>query len=1242
MAVNERATAQIFLDGKQAEAAIDGLKVKATSLKQAIIEAGKVGDQATMKKLQSELKGVESTMRTMKKESFDVQKVLDNLSGASINDLNKAFQKLQSEMKRASRTDPGYKQLQADAKKLKAELNSVNNEMREQQGFLSKAADKFNNYFGVIGAGIAAMAGVGMTVQQAIDKANAREDTMGKVKALTDLGKAELDFLEQQAIQVATTVQTTVDGQEIRIQKSTDEILTAYQLVGSQKPELLKNKEALHAVTNEIMIMAEASEGLDLREAIGATTTAMNQYGAAANEAARFTNAMAAGAQVGAVEIPQIGEAIKDFGVNAKKANVPIEGSVALVEVLGEKAGLYGPQAGTQMRNFFSILSAGPKETNPEIVGLAAAMDNLAAKNMSSAEWVKMFGRENANTAQILVQNRGYVADMTTAIIGNNAAYKQAADNTADNNAKLTQAKTKAAEYAVEIGEKLAPAQLRIVSSGKLILMTISALIDLFKNHGTEILMVAGAIGIYTLGLKAQNAESKLSMALTKAKTIGETAYSTVVGVLTGKIKLAAVAQMFWNAVAAVNPFVALATGILLLTAGIVAIVKAMNAQTAAQKAVNDVTEEAKKSTQKQKDLTNDLLAVAKDEKRSLEDRKKALAELNKISPEYFGNLSIEKSTTQELTKAGEAYIKNLEKQALVKAAQNKIDKLRDENAQKQVDIEMKKTKWWETEAGAAKRRTKAINENKEAITELQKIVDANTDKTITTTVATETTNTTSDKPAGLSDEDKKKAQEKAYKDLDTWHQKELNAVKQQQLDKTITETKANELILQKDLEYLQKKAGLQKKFGDDYLGTEGEIIDKQLKAREDADKAEKERKKKEQDDAFKALDVEKEKELNAIRQQQKDKQLTEDEANILLIAKEVEYLQKKIDMRKQYGDETADLEAQLLKKQLEGIDAAAKADEKAKKELDDLKKKYADDEVTRQQELNDELAELDRITKEGALVTHEQYEAMKKKITEKYAKERFEKEKEYLNAASQIFAGVADYYEKRKQTEINKAGDDAKKKEAIEKKYAKKQQNIAIGQAFISGAQAVLELWSNKSVIPSPANEIYKGVMTGLIVANTAAQIGQIRSQQFATGGFTGGTQKYKPAGIVHEGEFVAAQETVNNPRIRPLLEYINFAQQNGTAASISLPAAVISTYGTPMPGYASGGFAPGTTSASGSSSTTIIQQQSDPEMKILLQQNAELLSHLKQNGVQSNINTQEIFKSQSDYDNNIRTSQF
>lgn len=1263
MAANERANVQVSVNNDEAKAALEEIQSELKSIKQLRKEAFEKGDTTAFEMYDKEFKKVGREAAKMKREMEGVESVMKNLNGASVNQLNDALRRTTREMQGISRSDPRFGQLQAQARTLRAELNSVNAELREQQSFLQRATDKFNNYFGVAAAGIAAVAGMGMTVQKAIDKANAREDTMGKVKALTDLGKAELAFLEQQAIQTATMVQT-VGGQDIRIQKTTDEILEAYQLVGSQKPELLANKEALHSVTNEIMIMAEASEGLDLRSAIGATTTAMNQYGASAQEASRFTNAMAAGAQVGAVEIPEIGEAIKDFGVNAKKANVSIEGSVALIEVIGEKAGLYGPRAGTQMRNFFSILSAGPKETNPEVVGLATAMENLAAKNMSSAEWVKMFGRENANTAQILVQNRGYWQEMTTAIEGNNAAYKQAADNTADTNARLTQAKTKASEYAIEIGQKLAPAYIHIISSGKLLLMTISAIIDLFKNHGTEILLVAGAITAYTVAMKLQNAESKMSIALTKTKAIASAAWGSVVSVLTGQVTVATIAQKLWNAVIMRNPIGAIIAAVALFAAGVVWLVKSLNSQSAAQKAVNEVTEEAMRETQKQKNIVNDLLAVAKDETKSLEERQAALAKLNEISPEYFGNLSIEKSSTEQLTAAGEAYIKNLEKQALVKAAQAKIDKLMEENANKEVDNQTRKSKWYQTEERAIKKRTKAINENKEAITELRKIVDSNTDS-VAPVAATPTPEPEAPQSTGTSGEDaKKKAREKAFKDLENWNQKELNAIRKQQVDKTVTEQEAQQKQQDLKMDFLNKRMQLEKKFGESTLKTEGEILDETLKARQEFEKAETERKKKELDKASKDLDTELTKELNGIKQQLADKAITEQEAEVLMLQKEVEFINKKIELRKQYGEEYADLEAQILDKSIKGAEAAAKADKKTADDLAALKKKYADEETQRQQDLNDELAELDRLTKNGALLSHEEYERMKASITEKYAKERFVKEREYAKAATDILNAGATIIENKKTAEMNKAekdgqrkielaGDDtkakekaeadlAKKKEQIEKKYAKKQQGIAIGQAFMSGAQAIMELWANKSTLPSPANEIYKGAMTAAILGTTATQIGVIKSQSFATGGFTQDGGKYEPAGIVHKGEFVANQEAVKNPSVLGMLNLIDVAQRNGTIGQLNLPAAMAAMYGAPMRQFAKGGFE---SAASNTATTLNIAQTTDPNLLAAIGQMVQASAQMVQaaNALAAkdlNLSMSELKQRQTDYENLLQST--
>lgn len=91
----------------------------------------------------------------------------------------------------------------------------------------------------------------------------------------------------------------------------------------------------------------------------------------------------------------------------------------------------------------------------------------------------------------------------------------------------------------------------------------------------------------------------------------------------------------------------------------------------------------------------------------------------------------------------------------------------------------------------------------------------------------------------------------------------------------------------------------------------------------------------------------------------------------------------------------------------------------------------------------------------------------------------------------------LADLYEANKQRELSAAGDNAVKREEIERKYAKKQQILGIGQALINGAMAITEIWRKWA-----ANPVIAGIFTALSVAQTAAQVAIIKSQKFAHGG--------------------------------------------------------------------------------------------------------------------------------------------
>lgn len=130
---NETARATIYLDGKQAEDALKALKTQAEGLKKQLLAAQAAGDNVTMKKLSGELKNAEAAQKSLTKQTFDYKKVLDDLSGASMNELKKSLSTIQTQMNRMSRTDPGYKAMQENVKRLKSEISSTNSVMSTQQ-----------------------------------------------------------------------------------------------------------------------------------------------------------------------------------------------------------------------------------------------------------------------------------------------------------------------------------------------------------------------------------------------------------------------------------------------------------------------------------------------------------------------------------------------------------------------------------------------------------------------------------------------------------------------------------------------------------------------------------------------------------------------------------------------------------------------------------------------------------------------------------------------------------------------------------------------------------------------------------------------------------------------------------------------------------------------------------------------------------------------------------------------------
>jgi TP901 family phage tail tape measure protein len=276
--------------------------------------------------------------------------------------------------------------------------------------------------------------GVGAVFQSATEKIIEFDQSVADLQAITGASGKDLEFYKQQANEMGVSVEGGASA-----------VVEAYKLIGSAKPELLTNAEALNEVTKSAITLSQAS-GMTLPESATALTDAMNQFGADAKEAERYINVLANGAKFGAVEIPQVTDALLKFGAVAKTSNVSIEESTALIELLGEK-GLKGAEAGTALRNVMLKLSAPdalPKEAQDRLTALGISFDQLnndaipfserlsALKPLleDNATLVKVFGMENAVSATSLISNIDRIKELESQMYTQGTAMEQATQRT--------------------------------------------------------------------------------------------------------------------------------------------------------------------------------------------------------------------------------------------------------------------------------------------------------------------------------------------------------------------------------------------------------------------------------------------------------------------------------------------------------------------------------------------------------------------------------------------------------------------------------------------------------------------------------------------------------------------------------------------------------------------------------------------------------------------------------------------
>ena len=1121
-----------------------------------------------------------------------------------VNNIEKECRQLTQQLKTMTigseeynRTMAKVQNLQGILKQHRQEIKGITTETKKATISVGSMVDWFNRFGGVILSVVGFLTGFTLALRAIRDERNKLEESQAGLKALTGLDDENIAWLTEQA----KTLSTTMTKEGLRVRQSAAEILDAFMLVGSAKPELLGDKEALKQVTEEAMRLQAAAKDITLNEAVDSLTLSLNQYGAAADQASRFTNVLAAGSKEGSANIASQAKAIRNAGTAAASANVPIERTVALIETLAYR-GIKDEVAGTGLKKFFLVLQTGADETNPKIVGLDKALENLKNKNMDAGAIKKMFGEEGYNTASVILQNTEMVKDFTAAVTGTNVAYEQAAINSDTAQARLEQARNKMKLAAIDLGEKLNPAL--AVSTNMLtnVIKILPGLIDWFQKWGTTIIafiiplatyyatlklislyhttynaILRGGIAIqaaYRIATIALNdalagdykAIARLVLQMRSHNIITRTvAASTLVfraamETLTFRFSAATKAIRAAWAVLGLNPFVAIATVVAAAATGLYIYAQRTSVAARRQKELVDMNREAEKSISEEKNKLDALRKVLEDSKEPYAKRKAALEEIQSIVPEYHASLTKEGTLINNNSQALDGYVEKLLLTAKQQMANSKLQEAlsqRSEWVHENGSDAMKfKNLEWEindpVNMGKSVEELAASNGVSPTAYKVwaaqKKRLDANvhyyeqmmqdyTNQLMAIDAKYKVTN----KPNPV--------EEDPDPDGDSESEKERKERVKTELEKIETESLAEQAKLKEQYlasdkmaqeEYLQFLSDLEMK----YLNKKLEIAGLEPKKREEIMNQILALQLKLKEQCI-TEDLDEKKQFLSNQQKALNAELAEESQRYRLgISSREEYLRAIFKLLKKYKKDILKITEDATGEEKEAVDSyidyVMKALQKAFDQTEEKNKTW-------QEKVRENWNE---INKWSEISTEQQSAVLVSLLTDIFnfrdeSLNAFETVEQKYEATFMLMSGIAQEF------------------------------GVALGKTLAGEEEAMDEFMQN--LVTMVLDTIQKmliayiawttirnigegGVFIGL--AKAAAEIALITAAfetaksalgNFYTGGYTGPGNWDQPQGIVHSNEFVANRFAVANPNLRPIFDVIDVAQRTGNVGNLT-----------------------------------------------------------------------------------------
>ncbi len=667
MADNNSVSVSLRINGKDAENELSRLKQEVDSLRTAFVKAGEAGDRAMAEKFRKEIKKTEAEIRKMESGTKACQRVFAQLDKASPADLQRALKFLNSELKNIERGSAAWTAQTEKIRRVKAELDKVNAELRQSEGMFARMKNTVNDWGASIAAGAAAMAGLVAAGKAAVEAYAEMDQEMANVRKYTGMTAEQVDHLNEEFKKMDTRTSREALNQLAqeagRLGKQSEEDVLGFVRAAD------KINVALDDLGEGATLTLSKLTNIFGDELRLGTERSLLAVGSVINELSQNSTASAP-------YLAEFAQRLAGVGAQAHMTIPEIMGFAAVLDSQGQKLEMSSTAVSKVIMNLFKspekiakatgmavteFAETCKRSTNEGLLMLLNRLHELGGIDTLAPVFADM-GENGARASAVLSALAGNVDMVRQQQEAANVAFQEAIsidkEFTVQNTtvqADLEKKKKIFREHAVELGEKLLPVMGHFHSSTSMAMKALSIMIDFIQEHGRVLAGLAAGVAAYTVAVKSATAV--------------ETAYNAV--------KKAGIAlQTAWNAVTAASPLKWFAFVLGTATAAFAIFSKRLKETTVLQKTFDDTSKKISEQYMQQKskiDMLNDTLH---DESIALSERRKALEELKSIVPDYHASLTDEGRLINDNKKAIENYTKALEKQIQLQVYSEKLQEL--------------------------------------------------------------------------------------------------------------------------------------------------------------------------------------------------------------------------------------------------------------------------------------------------------------------------------------------------------------------------------------------------------------------------------------------------------------------------------------------------------------------------------------------------------------------------------------